>query len=48
MFLPDTEENIQRCGKGRKKNKIRNNVYLHCMLKIKEANGTLKVDDQKT
>jgi hypothetical protein len=44
MFLPSIEKNTKRCGKGSKKNQIRKNTDLQCMLKTKEANGTFKVD----
>jgi hypothetical protein len=43
MFLPSVEKNTQACGKGSKKNQRRNNVDVQCMLKTKEANGTLIV-----
>ena len=48
MFMPNINKNTQRCGKGSKKNRRRKNVDLHCMLKTKEANGTLIVDVQNT
>jgi hypothetical protein len=48
MFLPNIKKNAQRCGKGRKKNKRRNNVDLHFMLKMKGTNGTLTMDVQNT
>jgi hypothetical protein len=48
MFLPSIEKNTQRCGKGSTKNQRRKNVDLQCILKKKEANGTLVVDAQNT
>jgi hypothetical protein len=48
MFLPSIVKNTQRCGKESKKNQRRKNVELQCMIKTKEANGTLIMYFQNT
>jgi hypothetical protein len=46
--LPSIKKNTQRFGKGSNKNQRRKNVDLQCMLKTKEANGTLIANVQNT